>query len=408
MTRLNPVMIVAAVATGIFLVGVVVAWIQARIRTRGYTEISRDVKAIAKELKGEIFRDGPDLVISGRAGKFLTVVRFSHAENTPALNILMHAPCNFSLFLSPRNRRVEGGRAAVRLPSELDALFQARADDPVEARAFLDGEIQRARLGKLFRSSDGFLTFSRARVEFSRLSLPAQGIGVVVIDHLSSLSALAKVAGTMPGASAVKISDQREKRIALKLAITALVILGITVVVGAVDQKKAVPAPQPSKSAAYPPIPPSDAAHILGADDWHIAAVSDFDPVALANLREHHPGAFPGRVSVEIAGSNEPAGVAYALVSNSDEKRWRLVVNLADGETVVDSLTGPMSLIAAVPRQNLGAVQWNETAAAAPADGDGIMVVYKKGDAFKGTVIYFSGTHLRTGFTDAYDTVSVR
>ena len=409
MAKLNPLLVVVAVATGIFLVGVIVAWIQARIRTRGYTEIAGDVKAIAKELKGEIFRDGADLVISGRADKFPTVVRFSHGENTPALNVHMHAPCNFSLFLSPRNRPGEGGRMAVRLPNELDVPFQVRADHPVEARAFLAGETQMAHLGRLLSSSDGFLTFSRAKVEFSRLSLPAQAVGAVVIGHLASLSALAKVAGTMPGASTVKIDDRREKRIVLKLAIAALVVLGITVVVGAVDQKRPVPAiTAASKVPVYAPLPPADAAHIRGAEDWHLATTSDFDPVALANLRGQHPGPFAGRVPVEIAGGNEPAGTAYALVSNSDSKRWRLVINLADGRTVVDSLTVPMSLLAAVPRQNLGAIEWNTPVAAGPADGDGIMIVYKIGDAFKGTVIYFSGTHLRTGITNSYDSVSIR
>jgi hypothetical protein len=408
MVKLNPLMIVVVVATGIFLIGVFVAWIQARIRTRGYTEIAADVKAIAKVLKGDIFRDGLDLVISGRANKFPTVVRFSRGENTPALNILMHAPCNFSLFLSPRNRPGEGGRTAVRLPSELDAPFQARADHPVEARAFLAGETQMAHLGRLIRPSDGFLTFSRAKVEFSQLSLPSQGVGAVVIGHLASLSALAKVAGTMPGASTVKIEDRHERRIFLKLAIAALILLGITVVVGAVDRQETAPAVhQTSKLPAYPPLPPADAAHIRGADDWHIAGPNEFDATALANVRGEHAGPFPGRVSVEIEGPDHPAGIAYALVSNSDSKRWRLVVNSADGQTVVDSLTGPMSLIAAVPRQNLGAIQWNEPVAA-PADGDGIMVVYKKGDSFKSTVIYFSGKHLRTGLTDSYDTVAIR
>lgn len=409
MPKLNPLLVVAAVATGIFLVGIVAAWIQSRIRTRGYTEIAGDVKAIAKELNGEIFRDGLDLVISGRVDTFPTVVRFSRGENTPALNILMHAPCNFALFLSPRNRPGEGGRTAVRMPGDSDVPFLVRADHPVEARAFLSGGTQMAHLGKLLSSSDGFLTFSRAKVEFSRLSLPVQTVGAVVISNLASLAALAKVAGNMPGASAVKIDDRREKRIVLKLAIAALVALGITVVVGAVDLQKAAPAiHEASKVPAYPPIPLADAAHIRGADDWHIAATSDFDPIALANLRGQHPGPFPGRVPAEIAGPNQPAGVAYALVSNSDNKRWRLVVNLADGETVVDSATGPMSLIAAVSRQNLGAIQWNDSAPAAPADGDGIMMVYKEGDAFKGTVIYFSGSHLRTGITDSYDSVSIR
>jgi hypothetical protein len=266
-----------------------------------------------------------------------------------------------------------------------------------------------ALLGKLLSSSDGFLTFSRAKVEFSRLSLPLQTVGAVVIGHLASLAALAKVAGNMPGASAVKIEDRREKRVVLKLAIAALVVLGITVVVGAVDRQKPAPAVvETSKVPVYPPVPLADAAHIRGADDWHIATASDFDPSALANLRGQHPDPFPGRIPVEIAGPNQPAGVAYALVSNSDNKRWRLVVNLADGETVVDSITGPMCLMAAVPRQNLGAIQWSEPAAAAPADGDGIMMVYKQGDAFKGRVIYFSGAHLRTGITDSYDTTGIR
>lgn len=409
MPKLNPVMVVLAVATGIFLVGVIVAWIQARIRTRGYTEIAADVKAIAKQLKGEIFRDGPDLVISGRLENLPTVVRFSHGENTPALNVVMQAPCNFSLFLSPRNHPPEGGRVAVRLPSELDLPFQARADHPVEARAFLAGDMQMTHLGKLFRSSDAFLTFSRAKIEFSRLALPGQAVGAAVIDYLSSLSALARVAANMPGASTVKITDRREKHVVLKLAIAALVVLGITVVVGAVDQQKKPPAVhEVSKVSAYPPIPLADATHIRGADDWHIAQASDFDATALANVRGQHPGPFEGRVSLDLAGPNEPEGVAYALVSNSNDKHWRLVVNLADGETVVDSATGPMSLMAAVPRQNVAAVQWNAAAAAAPADGDGIMIVYKEGDAYKGTVIYFSGSHLRTGITDAYDTVAIR
>src|SRR5947209_62762 len=84
MVTLNPMLVFLAVV--ILLVGVVIHLVRKSSTLRGYSDVAQDAERLQRALKGETFRDGTDLVISGSQDKFPAMVRFSYDENTPGLN----------------------------------------------------------------------------------------------------------------------------------------------------------------------------------------------------------------------------------------------------------------------------------------------------------------------------------
>ena len=139
------------IAIAALLVGVVVFFVQRFKLYRGYEEIAGDARKIASALKAEVFRDGDDLVLSGSYGGFPTVVRFSHGQNTPGLNIQMRSAAAFDLSLSPKKVTTAKGRTVVRTGNNsLDARFSARTT----LRAVRDGSLPMNQAG----TGSGMLT----------------------------------------------------------------------------------------------------------------------------------------------------------------------------------------------------------------------------------------------------------
>src|SRR5581483_3067620 len=62
-----------------------------------------EAMAIQRFLRGELFRDSNDLVITGNVDSYRTTLRFSQDEYTPGVNIRMEVPATFDLAIAPKN-----------------------------------------------------------------------------------------------------------------------------------------------------------------------------------------------------------------------------------------------------------------------------------------------------------------
>ena len=110
MPSLDPIFVVLAVV--VVAIGVIIVMVRKSSTFSGYSDVAADAQRIQSAIKGESFRDGNDLVVSGSHDKLPVQVRFSYDENTPGLSIRMSAPANFSFsVLRPAMR---GMAAALR------------------------------------------------------------------------------------------------------------------------------------------------------------------------------------------------------------------------------------------------------------------------------------------------------
>ena len=187
MGSLSPVQLALIIVGALAIIGVIATLLRGRATYSGYDEYASDIKLIASALQGQTLRDGADLVISGNYGKIPTVVRFSNAENTPGLNIVVHAPATFGLSVSPAEGQArEPGQSLIRTSDELwDTRFQTRTDQPSAAGMFLTKETEK-HLQRLCCSLNTYLSIGHGEIELSELVIPSLP-GKHVLDHLKSI-----------------------------------------------------------------------------------------------------------------------------------------------------------------------------------------------------------------------------
>jgi len=125
----TPIITAVVIVLAVAAIGVVIAWWRSRSTFSGFEDLAEDTRRIAASLKAEIFRDGHDLLISGNHQKLPTVVRFSHDEHAPGLNVRMQVPATFGFSLVPKGAEGGEGGAPLRTGDDvLDAKFQGRRD----------------------------------------------------------------------------------------------------------------------------------------------------------------------------------------------------------------------------------------------------------------------------------------
>src|SRR5688500_12947973 len=105
-----PLFIATGIIAGVWLLGLIISHWRQSHALRDYEEYASDAQAVASNLNAEIFRDGIDLVVSGNYGRLPTVIRFSHADNTPGLNMKMRAPATFTMSVLPKGAKGTEGR----------------------------------------------------------------------------------------------------------------------------------------------------------------------------------------------------------------------------------------------------------------------------------------------------------
>ena len=408
MGSLPPIAIALAIICVVTLVGFIIAHFRDRSTYAGYEDIIGEARQVARSLKGEVFRDGTDLVASGNFFKLPVIVRFSYAENTPGLNMRMSAPATFTLSVVPKGAQATEGRVLVRTSDDMfDAKFTSRSDHPNQAKIFLGGKTVNAALHKLCCSQKTFFTMTSGSMELSELVIPEPYTAHHILDHLESMRRLAAAASEMPGAHTVTIHEiQKERAVVGRIAIAVGVITAVLVVVGATrnltSSAKAGPV-DPGASSVGKGIFPVDATGIPRSARFRAATGNDLDPAATAFLRQSgdvHPGRVPGNYS----GQNSPRDVAYLLVG--DTGSWRVVL-LAQGVDKLDSEFTSVAFIARVPQDRLMNIPWANRAPAGDPDGDGLLIVRNAGDQTSGNVVYLSGGRIVSGAPANFNQISL-
>ena len=408
MGSLPPIAIALTIVALVTLVGFLIAHFRDRNTYAGYEEIIGEARQIARSLKGEVFRDGTDLVASGNFFKLPVIVRFSYAENTPGLNVRMSAPATFTLSVVPKGAQATEGRVLVRTNDDMfDAKFTSRSDHPNQAKIFLGGKTVNAALHKLCCSQKTFFTMTSGSMELSELVIPEPYTAHHVLDHLESMRRLAVASAEMPGAHTVAIHEiEKERAVVGRIAIALGVITAVLVVVGATrnltSSAKAGPV-DPGAAIAGRGIPPIDARNIPQAARYRTVTENDLDPGAAAFLRQFgdvHAGRVPGNYS----GQNNPRDVAYLLVADQGGSR---VVLLANGMNKLDTEFTNIAFIGRVPQDRLSNVSWVNPAPAAAPDGDGLLIVRNVNDQTSGSIAYLSGGRVVTGTPANFNQISL-
>src|SRR5438477_10566953 len=106
MITLDPKFVVLAIV--VVVIGVIIVVVRKSCTFSGSSDVAADAQRIQRAIKGESFRDGNDLVVSGSQDKLPVQVRFSYDENTPGMSIRMSAPANFNLTITPKGSQAAG------------------------------------------------------------------------------------------------------------------------------------------------------------------------------------------------------------------------------------------------------------------------------------------------------------
>src|SRR3954471_1696453 len=211
MNGFHPLGLAALIVAVISLVGMIAAIVKYQRTFRGFEDVAGDARAIAKRIKGEIFRDGPDLVISGNYEQIPAIIRLSHAENTPGLSIDMKVPAKFKFSLTPRQW---GGTVpegtTVNVPT-LSVNFHGRTDSPLETSQLIASSSVKKALAAVCWTAKVFLEISPGRLLINELLIPAS-LDSRVSELLTAGSTLSAQLEKFPGADLRKIQAIKHDR----------------------------------------------------------------------------------------------------------------------------------------------------------------------------------------------------
>lgn len=403
MSPLQTAVLIIAVVT---IVGVVISFMRKSSALAGYDEIKSEVPRIASALKAEMFRDGDDLVLTGNYKGRPTQIRFSYAENTPGLNIRMQAPVSFTFSSVPKGARATEGRVMLRTGNDMfDAKFVSRTDHPTQAKMLVGSRVSQQQLEKLCCSQKTFFTMTRGSMELSELIIPVPYTGRHVLDHVESLSLVAKVVEDIPGAESVKIVPYASETSTPFFRI-ALMIGAVAAVLGVFVMKPT--STQADLGAAGSEIPHAEGVDVIDAPKigdlkgWHALRSNEYDVDVADAVRG--AGLEPnGKVPADFDGDSQP-DVAYVL--SNDQGKYRIVL-LRDSVVVYGTIYSNVVGIAPVPRSSLESIDWNSKPRSL-GEGGGVMVFTRNNDALMATVLIPLRSGVATGAPKDWRAVSLR
>jgi hypothetical protein len=405
MITLDPKFVVLAVV--VLAIGAIILMFRKSSTFMGYTDVAADAQRIQRAIKGETFRDGSDLVVSGSQDKLPVTVRFSYDENTPGLNIRMSAPANFTLTISPKGSQAPGeGKTLLRTGDDMfDARFVTKTDQMAQAKMFVSGKQALSLMQKLCCSSKTFLSIGRGYVELSELVIPTPYTSQHIVDHLQNMSKLGLQLHAMPGAETIKITAyQREgSSILAKAAIVVALLGGLAYfVTEARKPDTSLPGLTAQAGSSVPEgVRPIDVPKLGSLDGWRLVTAGDFDPDMAAWMRGQGVQV-QGRIEADFSGKNSPPDVVYVLTDGADTR-----VAIISGERLLTDLRYPKLAVAAkFSKYNWNTTQWT-TAPIDPA-GDGLMLVTRKDDPKSGMVLFWNGKRLDNAVPQNYQRVNLQ
>jgi hypothetical protein len=375
----------------------------------GYGDVAADAQRVQRAIKGETFRDGSDLVVSGAQDKLPVVVRFSYDENTPGLNIRMSAPANFTLTISPKGSQAPGeGKLLVRTSDDMfDARFVTKTDHMAQAKMFVGGKQALALLQKLCCSSKTFVSIGKGYIELSELVIPTPYTSAHIVDHLQNMAKLGLQLQAMPGAETVKIAAYKREGSSMvgKAAVVVALLGGLAYFVAEArkpDNSLTELKAQAGSSLLPAGVLPVDAPKLGSLDGWKLMTAEDFDPDAAAWARGQ--GAqVQGRIEMDFSGKNTARDVVYMLKDDNGNSR---VAVISDDQLVSDVRYPNLAVAARFSKYNWNTTQW--VAAPVGPAGDGLMLVTRKDDPKSALVLFWNGKRVDNAVPQNYQRVNLQ
>jgi hypothetical protein len=404
MGSLSPVQVALLIVAGLSIIGVVVTFIRSQMTYSGYAQIMNDVRRLRVALRADVFRDAGDVVVSGTYEGWVTVARFSNAEDTPGLNIRMQAPATFLLTVVPAGAQVsEAGRILVKTADGLfDTRFNTRTDHPTQAKMFINRQVT-SMLQRLACSNNTYLSVGDGAIELSELLIPAPDTAQHVLDHLDMMAKLSATLKAMPGSDRVKLTAfKRERHIAARLAMVVGAVVAVLSIFAATRVPSRAPVTGVNETLASG-ILPLDAYQIPSVNNWRVADTNDLDPAAVAWLRNN--GQKPeSRIEGDFSGKGTGRDVVYLLVGPEGMRR---VVLLAENQNRYDTRFPYIGLAARVPKRIVKSIQWVGGRPPEGVDGDGILLVRQQDDPTSAIILFLSGRGIVSASPVNYQQISL-
>jgi hypothetical protein len=178
----------------------------------------------------------------------------------------------------------------------------------------------------------------------------------------------------MPGAHEIKIVPfQRSRHIVRRAVIAAGALVALVMLfTGGMTTQRAAAADAPKDTSGVLPI---DARLIPNLAGWRVATVNDFDPTTLNWMRglDIKP---MGRMHGDFSGKENPADVAYLLISDNGMRR---IVVLSEGKLRYDGQFDGLLGVFLLPKPDINTVKWRGHQPD-EADGDGLVLVRRMND----------------------------
>jgi hypothetical protein len=206
----------------------------------------------------------------------------------------------------------------------------------------------------------------------------------------------------MPGAENVKVvTIERERHVTARLAM----VLGVMVAIGAVVAALQVP---PTITGANESlnngIMPTDANLIAEAPAWHAAAASEIDGSGAEMLGSNGIQA-SGRVEGDYSGTANGQDAAYLLINAENKRR---VVIIAGHQNRYDSRFPTVSMIARIPKEAIGSIQWMNDKAPKDVLGDGLLFVREPDKPESGVVVFLTQDGMTSASPKSWHDVTLK
>jgi len=405
MGSFHPLATATVIALAVCLAGIIINSINRAKLYLGYEDIAGDVRRIAKELKADVFRDGDDLVVSGGSAQLPTVLRFSHAESTPGMNLRVHAPATFNLSIAPKGSTVVEGKVPIRLGHDvLDSRFVARTDHPTQVKMFLGEKKVLKQLEKLCCSSRTFLAMTNGAIELSELMIPEDSLDRHVLDHIEALGVVAKRLSEMPGTESVNIAPvpREQTSFATRTVVAAGALAALIVVLVAAKSSYHDETNTPMVAEGPEGVNPAEAARIPGMDGWRAVHLDELSP-DFVDWSRGWGADIGGHIIGDFSDAQLKTDSVYVLIKGDD----RRVVMLVQGRDSYDYVYKSLAGVVTVPRDNLQDIQWKTEPAAKPAS-DALMLVSDANNPSSAVVVFTLGGRVYTGIPNDYRNVRLR
>lgn len=400
---LLPVQTAIIILVALGTIGAVIQYVGSRRKFAGFEYIAGAIRGIARTLKGEVSRDGPDLLVIGEYRALPVYVRFSNSMGKAGMTIHMGAKAAFGVAIFPASVNAsDAGHHEIRTgDTAFDNRFCIRTDQPTQV-SLLFTRYTVSQVQKLCCSGKTQLNIRPGEIELTEAAIPQPQTWEHVVLHLQSMRILAEAVGAIPGAESIQIFRQaRDRHIPGRIAIAIGVIAAVILVVG--TSKMDI---QP-KIEVGPLVPdgvaPNDAVGIRNLNGWRVAAPEDFQPDALNWLRSFGAEG-NGIIRGDFSGIGQAGDVAYVLVN--DKHQFRLVL-IANHTTRYDTQFASLAVVGRIPKDSAATIQWNGQPPEV-MNGDGLLIVNNAQDRSSGVAVFIGSERIAAGAPVDYQTVSLR